>query len=97
MQGEDDLDILMALILYIKYEKVGNTSELNELYKGILTKRVDKVIINREGIAYQLINEILSDINREIKFKKDNKIELRNSKLYEFGIELKCYNNKKVN
>ncbi len=97
MQGEDDLDILMALILYIKYEKVGNTSELNEMYKGILTKGFGKVIINREGIAYQMMNAILSDINRDIKFKNDSKIELRNPKLYEFSTELKCYNNKKVN
>lgn len=97
MQGEDDLDILTALILYIKYEKVGNTSEMGEMYKGILTKGLDRVIINREGIAYKMMNAILSDINRDIKFKKDNKIELRNSKLYEFSTELKCYNSKKVN
>lgn len=97
MQGKDDLGILLSLILYIKYEKVENISELDDVYEELLTGGFDEIIMNREGITYQVMDAIVSDINREVKIKEDNKIELRNPKLYKFSTELKPYKSKGVN
>ncbi len=80
--NKDFKDLLISMILYLKYEQCPNINDWNNRYKGYLDVYC-RIIINKKGIKYKIMNAIISDINRETA--TNDITELRNDKLYKLS------------
>lgn len=90
---EDDHGILLFLLMYIKYEKNEDMQNVYEAYKSIIGDNIKKFILDKKSISYKIMNAIISDINKDVKYNRNNNIVLANFKLYKFRRELKIYSN----
>ncbi len=89
-----DCDLLLCLILYLKYENNNDIKNWDDIYIEILNGTCKEYLIDTNNITFQIINAVISDINRNSNGDYNNKIQandlkLNNKMLYNFHDELK--------
>lgn len=86
---EGECDLVLGLLLYLKYEKNDNIKNWDEMYWKIIETNCISNFANQNCITYQLANAVISDINRDTNGDKNsvisfNKLELKNDKFLNF-------------
>ncbi len=86
---EGECDLLLSLLLYLKFEKNDNMQNWDKIYKKIVKDICLKNFKDPNKITYQIAYAILCDINRDTNVDKNRNIaydelELKNYKFYEY-------------
>lgn len=86
---EGDCDLVLGLLLYLKYEKNDNVINWDETHRKIMEKICIPNFLNKNSITFQLANAVICDINRDTNGDKNSaitfdKLELKNDKFFNY-------------
>lgn len=93
---EGDYDLLLSMLLYLKFEKNDNIQTWDIIHRTIVKKICRPLLLNPNSITYQISNSVICDINRDANGDKNNDItfdqlELKNDKFFHFCECIKRY------
>lgn len=98
---EGDCNLILCLLLYLKYEKNDNVKNWDEIHRKIVEKICVPNFASQNSITYQLANAVICDINRDTNGDKNSaitvdKLELKNDKFLNFCKSINNENDKKL-
>ncbi|WP_313131852.1 hypothetical protein [Anaerocolumna sp.] len=86
---DGNCDLLLSLLLYLKFEKNDNIHTWDGIHRIIVEKICCPIFVNPNSIQYQIANSVICDINRDTNGDKNsnitsNQLELKNEKFFKF-------------